>query len=333
MVDAIGSKNYIAYLPKATESSRRQLIENDSIGSIGIFTAGTREEKVVFISDVLPGQPAERAGLQPGDAIISVNGDTDVESSLSKIHGPVGQPVKIGVWRSGCTKSLTIIRKEINFSSVERRRVRDIPYIKIRTFSSKETGRKIRSAIQEYKADKYLILDLRDNQGGFLDQASESLGALLGKSLIYSTIDDVNGAKNFYSPDSKVRFRGKLLVLINKTTVSSGEIVAGALKESGRAQLFGERTYGKGYTNALYPLSNGGLLAFARTKWLTPNGQFIEGQGILPNISISDTRYSRPTENAILHSKCTPGSEDRKSQKDHILDAAVGFAHQASSFH
>ncbi|MCS7207762.1 MAG: S41 family peptidase [Dehalococcoidia bacterium] len=247
-----------------------------------------------IILNPMPGSPAEKAGLRPGDIVLAVDGEkTDgwtVMQAVSRIRGPRGTPVRLTILHLGESEpvEVTIVRDIIRLESVFMNMMSDgVAYIRISAFyenTEPSFVQKVQEARQ--KGAKGIVLDLRNNPGGYLSVAVNITSHFLKSGLVVYEVDG-NGRRT----DWRVRPGGiatdiPLVVLVNQFSASGSEVVAGALQDHGRAQVVGTKTLGKGSVNLLRPLSDGGGLYYTYAHWYTPNGRLIEGQGLTPDVEV-----------------------------------------------
>jgi len=250
------------------------------------------------ITSPIPGSPAEKAGLKPGDKIIAIDGAdmTGVNPELvrRKVLGPAGTSVKLTIQREGLDKpfDVEIIRDKITIASVESKMLDNkIAYLKLNTFgdtTSKELAKQLKDLMAQNP--KGLIFDLRNNGGGFLQTAVETASQFIPKGVIlYEQYGD--GKKDSYEAiPGGLAVDVPMVVLINKGSASASEIVAGALQDTKRAQLVGETSYGKGSVQNWIPLQdNQGAVRVTIAKWLTPNGRTIDKIGLTPDVVVALT--------------------------------------------
>jgi len=256
---------------------------------------GLKDNRIVIIAP-LKKSPAETAGVRAGDFINKVdNASTKnwtLSQAVSKIRGPKNTKVKLTLERNNKETEVTIVREQIIIASVELSVKKNIAVLKINQFGD-NTNEEWNKAVDEIKSQwsnkqiKGLVLDIRDNPGGYLDSsvylASEFLP--LGK-LVVKQETTLYGNKEY-----RVSKIGKLqdiplTVLINKGSASASEILAGALRDHKRAQLIGEKSFGKGSVQEALDLKEGAGLHVTVAKWILPNGDWINSKGIEPNIKI-----------------------------------------------
>jgi carboxyl-terminal processing protease len=265
---------------------------------IGAFV-DTTAEYLTIISPI-PGSPAERAGLLPGDQIVAIDGNDmtgiDAEVARTKVLGPANTLVHLTVFREGEEEMLEfdVMREKITMKSSTGKMLEDdIAYVQITTFGDK-TIPELLATLTELMAQnpKGIILDLRNNGGGYLKTSVEVTSQFLGDGVVlYEQYGD--GTRNTYdvipdgmATDTKI----PMVVLINEGSASASEIVAGALQDSGRAKLVGVTSFGKGSVQNWIPLSgDNGAVRITVAKWLTPNENTIHEIGLTPDVVVERT--------------------------------------------
>jgi carboxyl-terminal processing protease len=272
-------------------------------GGLGMTVTGA--DGLLKVVSPIDGTPAARAGIKPGDLITTVNGKTieglTLTEAVDKLRGPPDTKVRITIKREGDPQpiELTLTREIIHMQVVKSHLYGDIGYVRLAEFND-ETDAGLRSAIASFqmtdgKKLSGLILDLRNNPGGLLDQAVSVANDLLRSGVIVST-------KGRQPDDTQVwRARpGDLLtgvpvvVMINSGSASASEIVSGALQDHHRAVLLGTRSFGKGSVQTLFPLRNGGAIRLTTARYYTPDGRSIQGQGIEPDVIVHEGDKPQP---------------------------------------
>jgi len=263
-------------------------------GGLGMVV-GLRDGFITII-DPLEDTPASRAGLQPGDRIIKINGEStrgmSLDEAVNKIRGEVGTQVTITIEREGVTEPLeyTLTRTLIRLPNIDKRVLEDnIGYLKIMGFTDEHTSKQVKDALLFLKkmGIRSLILDLRDNPGGLLSQAVEVADEFLSSGTIVSIKGrDVEKNEIYSAKPGGEGIDFPLVVLINRGSASGSEIVAGAIKDHKRGILLGTPTFGKGTVQNAIPLENRGALWLTTARYYTPSGICIEGEGIKPNLEV-----------------------------------------------
>lgn len=312
MMDALGDQHSSYMSPKDFADASSSL-EGEYEG-IGAFVDTTTE--YLTITSPIPGSPAERAGLLPGDQIVAIDGKDmtgiDAEVARTKVLGPANTVVHLTVLREGEDKLLEfdVTREKITMKSSSGKMLdNDIAYIQITTFGDKTTP-ELLAALTELMAQnpKGIILDLRNNGGGYLTTSVEVTSQFIADGVVlYEQYGD--GTRTTYdvipdgmATDTKI----PMVVLINEGSASASEIVAGALQDSGRAKLVGVTSFGKGSVQNWIPLSgDNGAVRITIAKWLTPNENTIHEIGLTPDVVVERTE------------------EDYKAKRDPQLDMAV----------
>lgn len=280
--------------PKVAAINRED--DSGSFEGIGAYVT-MREGRLVIVS-TFKDQPAEKAGLQRDDVVLKVD-DTPIENmsiyeAITLIRGPAGTQVRLTILREGEEPfEVTITRARIDIPVVESEIREDgIAYISLFEFSS-DAGARLKEAIHELLAQNPtgLILDLRGNPGGWLNEAVLTAGLFLPKNELVLIERFKDGSEQPYlTRERPVAPDIPLVVLVDGGSASASEIVAGALQDHGRAVLIGEKTFGKGSVQFAHELSNGAELRVTVARWFTPNDRAIHGQGLEPDIPVEITQ-------------------------------------------
>lgn len=248
-----------------------------------------REGKITIISP-LDNSPAAKAGLKPMDIIIKIGEDsTDgltLNEAIERIRGKAGSKVKLQIIRDDWTEPQTfeITRSVIKIESVKWKMDGDLAYINITQFGS-DTYHLLEKAANEIKSKKPkgIILDLRNNPGGYLDASVDVASIFMTEKVVVKEQYKDGHIDELKTDKPAILDETSLVVLINKGSASASEIVAGALRDAGRAKIVGETSFGKGSVQTLEELDKGAALRITIAKWLTPNGNAIDKIGIEPD--------------------------------------------------
>jgi carboxyl-terminal processing protease len=292
MVEALGDTGHTVFLtPEAVAA------ENESLGGsvVGIgVVLGQRDDRVVVVS-VIGGGPADRAGIRAGDAVILVDGEPVAGLSPTevapKIRGEEGSTVQVTLERPSTGERLEfdIVREELSFPAVSWTMVPGTNTALIRMVQfSDGSAAEMRTARDEAIAAgaTSIILDLRSNPGGFVDEAIDSASLFLSDRTVY-ILENANGEQTPQETNDQIpAIDQPMVVLIDEGTASSSEIVAAALQSAGRAELVGDTTFGTGTVLRTFDLPDGSAIRLATERWLTPEGELIFGQGITPTVSV-----------------------------------------------
>ncbi len=312
-----------------------QIDTHGEFGGLGIVI--TKVEGIITVISPIEGTPAFRAGIEAGDKIIKVDGentmDMALEEAVKKMRGPKGSKVIITIIREGLEKprDFTIIRDIIPLKSVRFFSLKDgYGYIRITNFRDKTTE-DLGKALKKLESRKVplqgLILDLRHNPGGLLDQAVKVADLFLEKGSIVSIKGRFKAHNKVYMahPD-KVKRTYPIIVLINGGSASAAEIVAGALQDHGRALISGTQSFGKGSVQAIEPMRDGSGLKLTIARYYTPSGSSIQARGITPDIEIKARELPKEKEenhikekdlkHHIRNDKAIKPSKSKGSNKD-----------------
>jgi len=278
-----------------------QVQTKGEFGGLGIEV--TMDQGVVKVVSPIDDTPAFKAGIQPGDYIVQIDGKPvlglSLQEAVEKMRGPVNSPIKLTVKRGTQDPfDVDIKRAVIEIQSVRSHLEGNVGYIRITSFSEQtEVG--LEAALQKLRKDSNgklvgLVVDLRNNPGGLLDQAVAVSDAFLDKGEIVST----RGRK----ADSGQRFNAKpgdladglpLVVLINGGSASASEIVAGALQDHHRAILLGTKSFGKGSVQTIIPIPGHGAIRLTTARYYTPSGRSIQATGIVPDIMVEQAKIEK----------------------------------------
>jgi carboxyl-terminal processing protease len=268
-----------------------------SFGGLGI-EIGVKDGVLTVIAPI-EDTPAFRAGLQAGDKIVRIETestrDMNVMDAVKRLRGEPGTKVTIWVVRDGLSepKSYTITRDIIKIRSVKAKSLGEgIGYIKLNQFqqdTDSELEKALQAQIKEKGGLKGLVLDLRNNPGGLLDQAVKVADRFIESGLLVYTDGRIENQKFKYFAHKEGTYTGfPIVVLVNAGSASASEIVAGALQDHGRGILLGTQTFGKGSVQTIIPMEDGSAIRLTTARYFTPNGRSIQAKGIEPDIVVTD---------------------------------------------
>ena len=292
MVEALGD-DYTAYM----NAERSSDFYNDLHGNVGSgigVEVGVRDGYVRVLR-TLPDNPALRAGILAGDIIFKIDGEEvwalTADEVAVKVRGETGTNVEVTVVRNGKEITFNLVREKINNVSayVEYDGTTAIVHI---TRFDEDTGKKVQEMAKEFASKNVskVILDLRNNGGGYVSAAQDLLALWIDNQTVVQQKSKHYGDTESKTTSGKAILRNmNTVVLVNGSTASAAEIVAGAFQDYGVAKIVGEKTYGKGVVQGLYNLSDGGTLKVTIAEWQTPKGRSINGIGITPDIEVTRT--------------------------------------------
>ncbi|MGB3683502.1 MAG: S41 family peptidase [Rubrobacteraceae bacterium] len=291
MLDSLGDEGHTRFLTPEEREQNRQGLSGSYVG-VGIQLEN-KEDKAV-VSSPIEGSPAEKAGLETGDVIVAVDGenvrDLDLGQIAEKVRGPEGTSVGLTVQRGEEERQFTVDRAKIQSPVASWNIIpgTDAAQVRLNSFTN-DSAKELEKAFDEARAAGAgrFILDLRDNPGGNLGQAIEIASQFLPPDDVIYLRQDASGERE------KVRVPGgaeptdaPLAVLVNNGSASSSEIVAGALRDNGRAPLIGAKTFGTGTVLQEFTLDDGSAMLLGIAEWLTPDGDFIRDSGIEPGTKV-----------------------------------------------
>lgn len=291
-VDALGDTGHSRFLTPEMVEQQRYFIEGRFEG-IGAYVE-MKNGQVVIVAPI-DGSPAERAGLRAGDVILKVNGEPvaglTLEEVVARVKGPAGTRVTLTIMNpmTGDTRDVTVERASIRLQNVTWQRLpgTSIAHLRVAAFAE-GVGNDLREALQEIRSAEIsgIILDLRNNSGGLLEEAVAVASQFIDQGNVLLTRDADGHTKPVPVRGGGLAVDMPLVVLVNSGTASGAEVVAGALQDAKRALLVGETTFGTGTVLNEFRLSDGSVLLLATEEWLTPEGRVIWHQGLKPDILI-----------------------------------------------
>ena len=279
-----------------------------SIGPSGTFegigaTVSQQGGEIIIVRP-FPDSPAEAAGVLPGDVILAVEGESaegwTVDKAVLRIRGPKGTPVTITVRHlDGSTEEITIIRDEIKVESVtttppggilrdaDGNEVSDFAYLRIFEFAQR-TPEEVEEIVREAEESgkQGLIIDVRGNPGGLLQETVDTADLFLDSGTILIEVDREETERLFNARPGGAALNIPIVILQNQFSASGAEVLAAALQDNNRATIIGETSFGKGTVNLAHQLGDGGALFVSIGRWLTPKGVLIEGVGVRPDVEV-----------------------------------------------
>ncbi len=312
-----------------------QIQTKGEFGGLGIEV--TMDNGLVKVVSPIDDTPAFKAGIQAGDFISEIDGTPvlgmNLTEAIDKLRGRVGSKVKLTVLRKGEKEPLDIeiVRDIIKIKSIRSHKEgNDVAYIRITSFSE-QTDRNFRAEFDKLKKEmgdnlKGLVIDMRNNPGGLLDQAIAIADFFLESGEIVSTKGRIaDSTKLFHAKEGDITGGIPIVVLINSGSASASEIVAGALKDHKRAVVMGTQSFGKGSVQTVIPLPDDGAMRLTTSRYYTPSGVAIQAKGIEPDIVVEPAKieFLKTKENAeadlVRHlNNDQDGEDDKQKDKDEV---------------
>ncbi len=309
-------------------------------GGLGIEV--TMENGLVKVVSPIDDTPAARAGVKPNDLIAEIDGTAvmglTLAEAVEKMRGPVGTSIKILVVREGAKAPLTLSLKRdlIKIQSIKSRSEGDVAYVRISSFAE-TTSDAMKAAFEKEKKTigpklKGLVLDLRNNPGGLLDQAVSVSDAFLNQGEIVSTRSrKPEESRRYNATAGDIAADLPIVVLINEGSASASEIVAGALKDHKRAVVLGVKSFGKGSVQTVIPIEGHGAIRLTTARYYTPSGISIQAKGITPDIVVEQAKLE-PLKSSITFSEASlkghldnDQAAENEAPKDEKKDDRLSF--------
>lgn len=291
MVEALGDE-YTVFVSKSDASEYETAILG-AFDGIGVYIGADTTTNQIIVIAPIEDSPAAKAGILPNDVILKVDDveydASTMETAVSKIKGTVGTKVKLTIKRNEEVKDIEVERANIKLTHIKTEVLKNnIGYVEISSFDegcSEEFEEKVTKLIEEEKVES-LIIDLRNNPGGILDEVIKIADFILPEGKIVSIKDNTKKEVVYKSSDTK-SLDLPIVVLVNANSASASEILAGAIQDNEKGKIIGNVTFGKGTVQEIMKLSNGGLLKVTTSKYYTPNGTEINHVGVKPDIEVS----------------------------------------------
>ncbi len=291
LADSFGDPNTTFFKP---EDSKK--FEEDVGGSFGGIGAeiGLKKEQLIIVAP-MEDSPAEKAGLRAGDKILAINGEStagiDVDEGVKKIRGEIGTNVTLTISREGeeKTRDITITRQLIEIPTLKLE-IKDgnIAYLRLNSFNENAPFLFYKAALNMlYRDVNGIVLDLRNNPGGFLEVSINLAGWFLERGEVVVTEKFRNGDDQVFLANGASALKDlPLVILINKGSASASEILAGSLRDQRGVKLIGEKSFGKGTVQELFNLKDRSTIKITIANWLLPSGQTIEENGLTPDVEV-----------------------------------------------
>ena len=303
MLGSLDDKGHTSFLTPDEAEKNRERYSSKQVG-IGVRLENDNDKVVVL--DTIDGSPAQEAGVKPGDALVTINGESvrgmNIVEVADKLEGSEGSPVKLTALRGGEEHEFSLERVKLTVPAVSWNLIpgTHVAHLRLGSFSE-DSSAEFEDAVSEARdngAERF-VLDLRDNSGGWVEQAEKIAARFLpARSVIYVQKDAAGREEEVTVPEDNRPLDVPLVVLVNVGSASSAEILAGSLKDNGRARIVGGKTFGAGTMLEERPLSDGSAIMLATAQWLTPNRDPIQGSGIEPDVKggLEEGQKPRPPD-------------------------------------
>ncbi|MCS4485421.1 S41 family peptidase [Staphylococcus americanisciuri] len=290
---------YTEYMTKEETEAFNEDVSGDFVG---IGAEMEQKEGHIYIASPIKGAPAEKAGIQPKDELIAVDGQ-DVKGKqlneiVKKVRGKKGTKVKLTIKRVGELKDYTVTRDTIHVDSVKHEKHGDKHVFKVSKFQQ-GTANELKNAIEKAQKQgaKHLVIDLRNNPGGLLDEAVKMANLFIDKGQTVVQLEKGKQKQEIQTSQAPIKGinKQKISILINEGSASASEVFTGALQDHQVAKVYGQKSFGKGIVQTTREFCDGSLLKFTEMKWLTPKGHYIHGKGIQPDEKVAGAAYENMT--------------------------------------
>lgn len=303
IVASLGDR-FSRYLTPTESKSFKTELNGGEFAGVGVSVVPTK--RGLLVTNVIPDSPAAKAGIQQADVITAVNGSSiagaAARTASDKIRGKPGTTVRLTIASpSGKTHTLGVKRAKLRAPLTESRLVRrrgvKLGVAELSTFGEGAHG-KLREDVDKLLGEgaKGIVLDLRGNGGGLLQEGRLVASIFVNKGLIVSTNGRAVPEQRLYATGGAISSKVPVVVLVDGGTASASEIVTGALRDHRRATVVGTKTFGKGVFQQIEPLSNGGVLDLTVGRFFLPNGENLAGHGIVPQVKAQDNLRTTPDE-------------------------------------
>jgi carboxyl-terminal processing protease len=309
MLKSVNDK-YTVFLTPKEYAALNEGLDGSTFAGTGIVIQQDPDTKYIDVSNVVPDGPADKAGIQQDDVITAIDGVSTkgltIEQASARLRGKVGTQVRLTIERDGKTlaQPIQITRAEIHQLSVyEKMLPGKIGYVELTVFG-RDTGAELERALDRLQQDgaRAIVMDLRDNGGGYLEAALDVSSKFIASGPIVS-VESRGSNVTTYEAENTAIPPVPLAVLVNGHTASASEITSGAIQDSGVGAIIGTRTFGKGVVQEILPLPDGSAIKITDARYLTPKNRDINHLGIAPDITVDENkapRYGDPTHDAQL---------------------------------
>jgi carboxyl-terminal processing protease len=309
MLNSVHDK-YTVFLSPKEYAALNQGLDGGSFAGTGIVIQADPQTKLIDVSNVVPDGPADKAGVQQDDVITAIDGTSTkgltLEQASARLRGKAGTQVQLTIERDGkpLAAPLAITRAEIHQLSVyEKMLPGKIGYVELTVFG-RDTGDELTRALDRLQQEgaRAIVMDLRDNGGGYLEAALDVSSKFIASGPIVSVESRASNVTTYEAENTAIPPL-PLAVLVNGHTASASEITSGAIQDSGVGAIIGTRTFGKGVVQEILPLPDGSAIKITDARYLTPHNRDINHLGIAPDITVDENkgaRYGDPTHDTQL---------------------------------
>ncbi len=309
MLDSVHDK-YTVFLSPKEYAALNEGLDGGSFAGTGIVIQQDPQTKYIDVSNVVPDGPADKAGVQQDDAITAIDGVSTkgltIQQASTRLRGKAGTQVQLTIERNGKTlaQPISITRAEIHQLSVyDKMLPGKIGYVELTVFG-RDTGDELTRALDrlQQQGARAIVMDLRDNGGGYLEAALDVSSKFIASGPIVSVESRASNVTTYEAENTAIPPL-PLAVLVNGHTASASEITSGAIQDSGVGAIVGTRTFGKGVVQEILPLPDGSAIKITDARYLTPHNRDINHLGIAPDITVDENkgaRYGDPTHDSQL---------------------------------
>ena len=309
MLDSVKDR-YTVFLDPKEYAALNEGLDGTSFAGTGIVIQADDQTKYIDVSNVVPGGPADKAGVQQDDVITAIDGlstkGMTIQEASSHLRGKAGTNVQLSIERDGkvLPQAIAITRAEIHELSVyEKMLPNKIGYVELTVFG-RDTGTELTRALDRLQQEgaRAIVMDLRDNGGGYLEAALDVSSKFIASGPIVSVESRASNVTTYEAEDTAIPPL-PLAVLVNAHTASASEITSGAIQDSGVGTIVGTKTFGKGVVQEILPLPDGSAIKITDARYLTPHNRDINHLGITPDIAVDENktaRYGEPGRDSQL---------------------------------
>lgn len=308
------------YSEYMTADETKQFNEGVSGDFVGIGAEMQKKNDQISITSPMKDSPAEKAGIRPKDVVTKVNGKSVVGKPLDEVvklvRGKKGTTVTLTIKRGSQEKDIKIKRGTIHVKSVEYEKKGNVGVMTINKFQSNTSGELKSAIIKAHKQGvRKIVLDLRNNPGGLLDEAVKMANIFIDKGKTVVQLEKGEDKEQLKTSNDALKQAKDMdvSILVNEGSASASEVFTGAMKDYHKAKVYGSKTFGKGIVQTTREFDDGSLLKYTEMKWLTPDDHYIHGKGIQPDVKIPTPKYQ--SLNVIPNNKTYQLGDDNKNVK------------------